>query len=315
MTKTLYLNILTLSLMPGVLVWTVKNIPSKINQLIMALVSLLLIYLYQNYGLIDDLVFSYASLLLFFAPCAIEMLLIFYPSNKHLKLKIIQAIYQDQIQLKVVPFKYTLIEVLELYFAILGFIFMCSFFLFGFGSSSSVFNLSPDSLLSASPVQLDQWTNGRLFSIFGLFICAITYFVLKRVRAKMLPIFWRAQLLPVFNPESEIYEKITEITDKNYLRQIFEVNDFHLVESNDDRVEQHNKNLNYVIRNYPLNILNIQQKLYIAATTIAVLEIKGSYHFYFVVLKNIKKPPPPTMNKVEASQESLKISAEPANAT
>ena len=313
MTKILVINILAVALIPAIMVWILKNTPSKFNLLIISLSTLVLINLYKVYGFTPDFAFSYTGFILLVAPCIMSFFFLLPSSNKHLKLKKVKAIYQDQIQLKIVPFKYKLVEFMELYFVFLAFLFMCALFILGFGSGLSVTSLSPDSLFS-TPAQSDIWMERKLVAIFGVFISAILYFKLKKIRLKMLPIFWRAQLLPVFNPESEIYKSITEITDMKYLHQIFEVNDFSLIEISADRVEQYNKNLNYIIQHYPLNVLNIQQKLYLAATTIAVAEIQGNFHFYFVKLKDKETPPPPATNKVEPAQDKANISVEVSNA-
>jgi hypothetical protein len=235
-----------------------------------------------------------------------DLLITVSTANKQIKVKKIKAKYEDQMIFKVLPLKFKIMEFLEIYTMLLGVIFTGSFFILGVSATTNSMRLTASQLLDV-PVQMDGSTLIHWYllgtAVIGAVLSAVLYFVVKNAKKKMLPVFWRAQLLPVFNPEGEIYEKITEITDKEYLRQIFEVNNFLLVEADTDRVEQYNKNLEFVMQTYPLSILKIQHKLYINATSIGVNETNGEYHFYFLKLKKIDQSPPPTGNNEKQTSE------------
>lgn len=310
MTTIIIINLLAIVLIPGLFFWIIKNIPSLHSKIGICILLLCAIHLYKTYGFSENLIFANITLAMVLVPAILDLLFTVFSSNKLIKLKKIGAIYEDQIVLKILPLKFKIMEMLEFYAMILGIIFASSAFMLSWfittNSMKNSMELAFNELLN-TPAAIDSSTSNHWYligvAILGVILSVILYFVIKNVKKKMLPVFWRAQLLPVFNPESELYEKITEITDTQYLRQIFEVNDFILIETDVDRVEQHNKNLGYIMQNYPLTILKIQQKVYLKGTSIGVAEVSGKFHFYFLKLKRIDQSPPPAGNNKEQKTE------------
>lgn len=306
MTTIIIINLLAIVLIPGLFFWIIKNIPSLHSKIGICILLLCAIHLYKTYGFSENLIFANIALVMVLVPAILDLLFTVSSSNKLIKLKKIGAIYEDQIVLKILPLKFKIMEILEYYAMILGIIFAGSAFMLHWFIITNSLKNSMDELLN-TPAAIDSSTSNHWYligvAILGAILSVILYFVIKNVKKKMLPVFWRAQLLPVFNPESELYEKITEITDTQYLRQIFEVNDFLLIETDVDRVEQHNKNLGYIMQNYPLTILKIQQKVYLKGTSIGVAEVSGKFHFYFLKLKKIDQSPPPAGNNEEQKTE------------
>lgn len=324
MTTIIIINALALVLIPGVTFWLIKSLASLYSNLVICILLIAATFLIKEYGFTNDLIFANIALLFLIAP-AILNLLFHFDKNKHLKIKKIKGVYEDQMTLKILPFKYKLIKVIEFYVMSIGLVFLFSilFLVFNKTSDSMQENISNSfNSLDISvkiPLNINEsyshyWYLLSIAFIGGV-LSGIIYLFVRKIKKKMLPVFWRAQLLPVFNPKSEIYTKVTEIMDKEYLRKIFEVNDFLVLETNAERYEQYKKNLNYIANNYPLNILSFQKGFYYKGTTIGASEINGEYHFFFLEFKLPTTPPPSESSSKEIeTKENSSLSGGVANA-
>lgn len=318
MTTIIIINALALVLIPGVTFWLIKSLTSLYSNLVICILLIAATFLIKEYGFTDDLIFANIALLFLIGP-AILNLLFHFDKNKHLKIKKIKGVYEDQMTLKILPFKYKLIEVIEFYVMSIGLVFLFSilFLVFKKTNDSMLENISNSfNSLDISvkiPLNINEsyshyWYLLSIAFIGGV-LSVIIYLSVRKIKKKMLPVFWRAQLFPVFNPKSEIYTKVTEIMDKEYLRKIFEVNDFLVTETTaeSERYEQYKKNLNYIANNYPLNILTFQKRFYYKGTTIGASEINGEYHFFFLEIKLPTTPPPS-----ESSSKEIEVKENPS---
>ena len=286
------INITLLAVMPAIILTIRKK--GRVFPFVPPVLLLVAIHLYRVYGFSNNIIFANSALIMFF------LLLVFdwfgyLDKNELINKTKVKALAKTQHNLKIYPFKYNCIKISEEYLLVFGYLCFVTIFLNIFGAMSSQFmDFSDSAFTTQAPLSFIQINKTNIAAMIGILMSVGLYFILSKIRKKMLPIFWRAQLLPAFDPLNENIKIVAEITDKEYIKKIFEVNDFLLVTGGDKkRTSEVTQTLEYLSLNYPLNILRKQPGVYVMATTIGINKDKDLYRFYFIKF-NFKDEEPPT---------------------
>lgn len=285
---------------------------NSVKTLILSASGLFVSWCMKNYGFANELQLDY------FGAIMIAFLSVFFTSqstNKVLYKKTILAYYPVQTTRKVLPIKYHLCEWFFTYFLFLAvFAGGAVMFIYTLGIANS-FENNVHQIVENPQSQISQFSiisevNNHIAMIYLVLamISGVLAFLLRQIKKNMLPKFWRLQLLPLFNPEHKNIESIEEITDKEYLKKIFEVNEVTLVDCSIEKNQSKwNEALDYIKQNYSLTIDEITQGTYIAGTTIGGLYKDDEYKLYFIQHQrnDDDKTPPAEIKKDEADSEKL----------
>lgn len=266
----------------------------------------------KKYAFINGLQFDYVGAFMVAAFAALSAI---NSKNKLLKRKKIPALYPDQTTHKILPMKYHLCELLYVYFIALA-IFtggaVMFIYIFGLidGMNNNMHQIVENPQSHISQISIMSGVNNYIALIYFILasISGLLSYGLNKAKNNMLPVFWRLQLAPIFNPKHKNVKSIEEITDKDYLKKIFEVNKVILIENNFvERQASWNDALSHIKTNYPLVVDEIITRPYLAGTMISGQYEDGEYKLYFIKLQRTDddKTPPTEIKKDEVKTEKL----------
>lgn len=235
-----------------------------------------------------------------------------FSNNKLLTRKNILAFYPDQATYKVLPMKYHLCKWLSAYFLFLAIFAGSAVMVIYMGGVFDGMQNNMNQIINHSDGQISiiSGVNNHIGMVYLILtaVSGLFGYGLHRAKKNMLPVFWRLQLAPLFNPKHENIKSIEEITDKEHLKRIFEVNSVTLIENTfTERKALWNDALSHIKANYSLTVDEIITRPYLAGTMIGGLYEDGEYKLYFIKLQrtNDDKTPPTEIKKDEVKSEKL----------
>lgn len=293
---------------PVLLIATIHG-NNNIRILILSASGLFISICLKNYGYINELQLDYVSAIMVVIFSVVSAS---YSNNKRLIGKKIPAFYPDQATYKVLPMKYHLCKWLSAYFLFLAVFAGGAVIVIYLGGVFDGMQNNMNQIINHSDGQMSiiSGVNNQIGMVYLILtaVSGLFGYGLHRARKNMLPVFWRLQLAPLFNPEHENIKSIEEITDKEHLKKILEVNSVILIENTFiERQGLWNDALSHVRTNYSLTVDAIITRPYLAGTTIGGLYEDGEYKLYFIKLQHINddKTPPAEIKKDEVKSEKL----------